>query len=95
MNGLKLRIAKAMRRWADRLDDDGAPKLMNLSFTFEDGIGMVIHSGPIASREGQIGCQLAYLHEDDYRRAHADAGRRSERYESYPLTANRADRRQP
>lgn len=56
-----------MRRWADRLDYDGAPKLISYSFTFED------HEG-IRFRDDGKGCRLAYLGgEANYRRAHDES----------------------
>lgn len=56
-----------LRRIADRLDDDGAPKGMSCySFTFENGEG-------IRFRDDGRGCPLWHLGKDDYERAHTEA----------------------
>ena len=60
-------LAYWLRRLADRIDHAGAPKLMHWSFTFEEGQGIVF-------REDGRGCPLAYLGDDAYERAHAEAG---------------------
>jgi hypothetical protein len=59
-------FAGLLRRIADRIDDDGAPKCMSYSFTFERGEG-------IRFRDDGKGCRLAYLGKDDYERAHTEA----------------------
>jgi hypothetical protein len=56
-----------MRRWADRLDDDGAPRRMGFSFTFEEGVG-------ICFRDDDRGCPMWYLGRDDYERAFTETG---------------------
>ena len=65
-----VRLARLLRRWADRLDHYGAPKKMTrLSFTFEHGEGLVVRT------DGR-GCPLWYYGNDDYARAHDEAVRR-------------------
>ena len=63
---MKIWLAHHLRRIADRIDDVGAPKRTNLSFTFEDRRGIVV-------RENGPGCPLWYYGEVDYRRAHSEA----------------------
>ncbi len=67
MRMLKRWAADCLRRIADRLDWEGAPKIMRWSFTFEDHIG-------IRFREDGRGCPLAYLGDTDYDRAFTEAG---------------------
>lgn len=64
------RLAHWMRRIADRIDYDGAPKYMSWSFTFEHGEG-------IRFRADGRGCRLAYLGgREEYARAHDEANSR-------------------
>lgn len=56
-----------LRRVADRLDPAGAPRAMGFSFTFERGEG-------IRFRDDRRGCPIWYLGDDDYERAHDEAG---------------------
>jgi hypothetical protein len=65
-------LARALRRFADRIDRDGAPKAIGLSFTFEPGRGVVVHGQAGIHRIGQPGCPLYYLNDQDYLRAHAE-----------------------
>ena len=60
------RLARWLRTLADRVDHEGAPKIMSYSFTFEDREG-------IRFRDDGRGCPLAYLGSDDYEQAHAEA----------------------
>lgn len=60
------RTAALLRRVADRIDHEGAPKLTRWSFTFERGRGLVF-------REDKRGCPVAYLGDKDYGRAHAES----------------------
>jgi hypothetical protein len=60
------KLAKLLRRLADRLDHRGAPKLIGWSFTFEEGVGIVFHP------DRTSGCPLAYLGDDDYQKAHRE-----------------------
>lgn len=69
---MKRRIAQWMRKWADRLDHHGAPKLIGWTFTFERGEGIVFHDRPISWPRPK-GCRLAYLGDDEYERAHTEA----------------------
>lgn len=62
------RLAAYYRRLADRIDHQGAPKLSHLTFTFEDGVGIVF-------RDDGHGCRLAWLGDGEYERAHEEAGR--------------------
>lgn len=61
-------LADFSRRLADRIDHRGAPKLSHISFTFEEGLGLVF-------RDDGCGCRLAWLGDDEYERAHTEAGR--------------------
>jgi hypothetical protein len=56
-----------MRRFADRIDHAGAPKISHWSFTFEEGRGLVF-------RQDGRGCPVAYLGDGEYARAHSEAG---------------------
>lgn len=59
-------FAGLLRRWADRLSYETAPRAIGWSFTFEDRVG-------IRFREDGRGCPLWYLGEDDHERAHEEA----------------------
>lgn len=61
------RLAYFLRYWADRIDRHGAPKRTHLSFTFEHGRGLVV-------RGDQRGCPIWYYGDEDYQRAHTEAG---------------------
>jgi hypothetical protein len=61
------RLAEWMRKWADRMDPDGAPRYIGFSYTFERYRGIVF-------REDGRGCRLWYLGEKDHDRAWADSG---------------------
>lgn len=63
---MRLRIARYLRTWADRIDRHGAPKLTHWTFTFERGRG-------IRFREDGRGCRIAFLGDDEYERAHDEA----------------------
>lgn len=63
---LHVRIARLMRRWADRIDREHAPRATGYSFTFEPRRGVVFND---AGR----GCPVWYLSDDDYAKAHAEA----------------------
>lgn len=78
---MKQRIARWMRRAADRIDRHGAPKVINWSFTFESGEG-------IRFRDDGKGCGLAYLGDDDYHRAHDEADNPTPRIDWEGLAAN-------
>lgn len=60
------RLARFLRRLADRIDHAGAPKLTHRTFTYETGIGIVF-------REDGRGCPVAYLGDAAYARAHDEA----------------------
>lgn len=67
MNDRIKRLARRMRRLADRIDPDGAPRAIGWSFTFERGEG-------IRFRDDRRGCRLWYLGElDDREKAHTEA----------------------
>jgi hypothetical protein len=68
VTAFRLRVAEWMRRSADRLDHEGAPKVIHWSFTFEEREG-------IRFRDDGKGCPLAYLGDADYERAHSEADR--------------------
>jgi hypothetical protein len=61
------RLAGFARRIADRVDPDGAVRLTHVTFTFEDGIGIMF-------RDDARGCRVAYLGTAEYERAHDEAG---------------------
>lgn len=64
---MRERLAQWLRKTADRLHHPSAPKLMGWSFTFERGVGIVFND------QGR-GCRLAYFGDDEYARAHDEAG---------------------
>ncbi len=72
---MRARIGRLLRRWADRIDDTGAPKHTGLSFTYENGRGMVLHGefGSIKASRDIKGCSLWRIGEEDYDRAWWDA----------------------
>lgn len=67
-------IASKMRSWlwhrlihlADRIEPDQSFRCMNMTFTFERGVGIVFHEG------GERGCMMWYR-TPDYYRAHREA----------------------
>lgn len=64
---MRARLGAWLRKWADRLDDAGAPKRTSYSFTFENS------STGVLLRHDQRGCPLYYVGEADYGRAHTEA----------------------
>lgn len=60
-------IARRLRFLADRIDHAGAPKASHITFTFEERTGIVF-------RKDGRGCRVWYLGDDDYERAHDEAG---------------------
>lgn len=82
---LKPRIAEWMRRTADRLDHEGAPKITGWSITFEEREG-------IRFREDGKGCPLAYLGDASYERAHDEADRPPPRIDWKALTGQGGSR---
>ena len=68
---VRARIGHWLRRWADRIDYLGAPRLLNWTFTLEAGEG-------IRFRMDGRGCRLAYLGVAEYEKAHAEADSASE-----------------
>lgn len=63
---MRSRLGWRLRRLADRIDYHGAPRAIGWSFTFE-------HREGIRFRNDGKGCQLWYLGEEDYQRAHTEA----------------------
>lgn len=63
---MRRRIGHVLRTWADRIDDDGAAKVTGFTFTFEKYRGIVL-------RDDGRGCHIAYLGENEYRKAHSQA----------------------
>ena len=63
---MRQRLAHLLRRWADRLHHESAPKCTHLTFTFETGEG-------IRFREDGRGCRIWYYGDADYERAHTEA----------------------
>jgi hypothetical protein len=92
MTRVRSKLGDWLRRLAELIDRPGTPKATHLSFTFEDGIGMVVHSGPITSGPNRLGCQLWYLNDDDYRHAFADSGKRTTVHVSTPVRDHPAER---
>ncbi|AMU55782.1 hypothetical protein PP336_14485 [Mycobacteroides abscessus] len=70
---LRRAVAKRLRYLADRLDDAGAPKTTGMTFTFEPGIGTVVHGVDFHDPNRGRGCRLAYLGDDEYEKAHTEA----------------------
>ena len=60
------RLAALLRKYADRIDDAGAPHALHWTFTFENREG-------IRFREDGRGCRLWYLGDADYDKAHDEA----------------------
>ena len=65
-------LARWARRMANVIDPEGQPRLSGLLFTFEDGIGHVLHGEPGMHRVQSQGCPLMYF-EEHYDRAFAEA----------------------
>ena len=66
MNSFRAWIGKRLRFLADRIDYEGAPRLMSYTFTYETGEG-------IRFRQDKRGCRLAYLGNAEYEKAHTEA----------------------
>lgn len=64
---LSARIGRRLRFLADRIDRAGAPKATSMTFTFEDRTGIVV-------RQDGRGCRLWHYGDEDYERAHDEAG---------------------
>ncbi len=75
-------FAGLLRRWADRISYETAPRAIGWSFTFEDGEG-------IRFRVYGKGCPLWYLGEDDHERAHTEADTAHVRVDWQNLTVTR------
>lgn len=69
---IRARVGKFLRKHADRIDPDGAPRGGGYSFTFELNEG-------IRFRSDGKGCPLWYLGKADYERAHLEADNRPPR----------------
>lgn len=63
---MRTRFGWLLRRWADRVDPTNAARALGWSFTFERGRGLVFN-------QGGRGCQVWYLSDADYARAHDEA----------------------
>jgi hypothetical protein len=63
---VKRRLAALLRKYADRIDDAGAPHAIGWTFTFE------LYEG-VRFREDGKGCRLWYLGDENYEKAHAEA----------------------
>lgn len=59
-------IGWQLRKYADRIDWAGAPKLTHWTFTIEKHRGVVF-------REDGRGCRVAYLGNDEYEKCHTEA----------------------
>lgn len=67
MSAFRTRLGALLRRYADRIDHEHAPRYASpYSFTFERKRGIVL-------RDDGRGCPLAYLDGGDYERAHTEA----------------------
>jgi hypothetical protein len=60
------RLARWLRKYADRIDREGAPKALHWTFTFENRQG-------VKFREDGKGCRLWHYGDADYEKAHAEA----------------------
>lgn len=63
VNSVKRALADWLRRKADRLDFEGAPKMTSWCFTFEPGFGLVFN------QDGR-GCPLWFMGDREYDKAH-------------------------
>lgn len=72
-------LAGLLRRWADRISPETAPRAIGWSFTFEDREG-------IRFRDDRRGCPLWYLGDDDCERAHTEADTRHVRVDWKSMT---------
>lgn len=82
MTGLTHWIAERLRRTADRIDHEGAPKITHRTFTFEQGEG-------IRFREDGRGCHVAYLGDAEYGKAHDQADNPAPRIDWAALDSSR------
>lgn len=62
----RARIGAALRRYADRIDHQGAPRAIGWSFTFERGRGLVWH------HDRTTGCPVWVYGMADYDKAYRD-----------------------
>ncbi len=60
-------LARRLRRFADRIDGEHAPRPVPLSFTIEPRLGITVHD--VHPRPG---CPLYYISDDDWNRAHTE-----------------------
>ena len=60
------RFAMWLRKMADRIGPNGAPRITNYSFTYEKGEG-------IRFRDDGRGCTVVYYGHDEYARSHTEA----------------------
>ncbi|GAA0719433.1 hypothetical protein Drose_05755 [Dactylosporangium roseum] len=72
-------FAGLLRRWADRISPETAPRGPVASFTFE-------HEEGIRFRDDGRGCPLWYLGDADYERAHTEANTRHVRVDWRSMT---------
>ncbi|WP_280393068.1 hypothetical protein [Nocardia wallacei] len=63
---MRSRLGHWLRKYADRIDYEHAPRHMGYSFTFETGEG-------IRFRDDGRGCGLWYLGDAEFEKAHAEA----------------------
>lgn len=64
---MRHRVGGWLRKFADHISPDTGPRSTNMSFTFDERRGIVIH-------HDERGCRLWYMAED-YERAHGEAKR--------------------
>jgi len=64
------RLGKFLRRLADQIDHDNAPRAVGWSFRFEEGKGIVWQDDPIGNQPPK-GCRVWYFPKD-YPLAHND-----------------------
>jgi hypothetical protein len=75
---VKRLLARWLRRYADRIDYEGAPHAAGFSFTVEPGRGIVVHGHSsirgrlVPSGQELPGCPVYSLGTDSWLRAHAE-----------------------
>jgi len=75
-------LMKLCYRIVERIDRRAVPKYASVfgSFTFERGVGIVLHTDEMLKGKvqiwpdgSQLGCKVFYLNDWDYERAHTEA----------------------
>ncbi|MEC4616275.1 hypothetical protein [Tsukamurella tyrosinosolvens] len=81
MSRIRAWIGKRLRFAADRIDYEHSVRISGLTFTFEQGEGIVLHGATLGDPMRGFGCPVVYF-AHEYDRAHTEA--RSGR-EPWPL----------